>query len=175
MGDRGDRTTYRFRVEEVETLMVSAEYEVDATSIDCALKLAWNGLYKNREVLLETSLGRRIEDVLDPDNPFDAFDIELDPSGFCVYMLWGDDQSRPLYVGLSTNILGRLGSHMNCRDKRAQTRKVQIIRCGDEATMRQLEHDLIAKYQPPLNVVGITDYDELIKRYGDPVPLELDR
>lgn len=41
----------------------------------------------------------------------------FDPHGYYVYLLWGADPDKPLYVGQSSNILSRLGSHMSKRGK----------------------------------------------------------
>ena len=80
--------------------------------------------------------------------------IEMfDPHGFCVYLLWGDDEDRPIYVGQSVNVMGRVGSHMTS-DKGPLTRKVQIVRCSSREQMCELESSLIELYQPPMNIVG---------------------
>lgn len=81
----------------------------------------------------------------------DAFD----PRGNFVYCLWGSDTDIPLYVGMSTNILARLGTHLNDAEKRRRVERVTLIRCKTDRQMRQAEVRLIGEYQPPLNVVGI--------------------
>jgi hypothetical protein len=46
----------------------------------------------------------------------------MDPSGFCIYLLWevqGD--ATPVYVGSSGNILARLGDHLDYKGKRARS------------------------------------------------------
>lgn len=79
----------------------------------------------------------------------------LDPHGFYVYCLWGDSDARPLYVGQSSNLLGRLGSHLNDRRKRHLIKRVTLIKCTAYGHMMATEARLIAHYQPPLNTVGI--------------------
>ena len=79
----------------------------------------------------------------------------FDPHGYFVYLLWGDSEDTPLYVGQSTNILGRLGQHMQAPDRRHRVRRVQVLRCRGKADMDRTERRLIACYQPPLNIVGI--------------------
>lgn len=78
----------------------------------------------------------------------------FDPRGFFVYELWGEDSSRPLYVGQSSNVLARLGSHLGDAVKRASVRRVSLIRCRDFEQMDRLEARLIAQHQPPWNVIG---------------------
>ena len=69
--------------------------------------------------------------------------------GFFVYILWG--HAGPLYVGQSTNLLARLGSHMSDSGKRSETARIQLIRCADVAEMSSLERELIELYRPRLN------------------------
>jgi predicted GIY-YIG superfamily endonuclease len=78
----------------------------------------------------------------------------FDPHGCFVYLLWGDDDKTPIYVGQSTNILSRLGSHLGQWDKKTMTRRVQLIRCADRAVMESTEQALIREYQPLLNIAG---------------------
>lgn len=80
----------------------------------------------------------------------DAFD----PHGYYVYLLWGDDDETPLYIGQSRNVLSRLGSHMTNKDRRYLVRSVQVIKCSGAATMNRTEAALIREYNPPLNTAG---------------------
>ncbi|MCM3884292.1 hypothetical protein [Frankia sp. R82] len=82
-------------------------------------------------------------------------DKEFDPRGCFVYLLWGADPDRPLYVGKSTKILARLGQHMGDRQKRHRVQRVTVIRCRDGRQMNRTEEKLIAEYQPTLNILGI--------------------
>lgn len=80
--------------------------------------------------------------------------------GFFVYCLWGENRHVPLYVGMSSNVLSRLGTHMQMPNRRNLIERVTLIRCRDERDMRKRERDLIAVLQPPLNIAGIrSDYD----------------
>lgn len=81
----------------------------------------------------------------------------MDPHGHFVYLLWGDVADRPLYVGLSSNVLGRLGDHMRSKSRRDSIRRVTILRCPSRSKMISLERSLIARHQPPWNVQGIVD------------------
>ena len=76
----------------------------------------------------------------------------FNPHGYFVYCLWGDDHSCPIYVGQSTNVMGRLGSHVNT--KGAQIRCVTLLRCRSQRQMEGIETRMIDHYQPPLNIRG---------------------
>jgi predicted GIY-YIG superfamily endonuclease len=91
----------------------------------------------------------------------DAFD----PHGFYVYLLWGDDDETPLYIGQSRNVLGRLGSHMQNKERRHIVKSIQIIKCSGTATMMRTEAALIREYKPPLNtsLVGIRVLEESLQ------------
>lgn len=79
----------------------------------------------------------------------------FDPHGFFVYVLWGDQQdSRPLYVGQSTNLLARLGTHLGEAAKKDAVRKVTLIRCDTKAQMDDTETQLIIHYGPYWNIQG---------------------
>jgi hypothetical protein len=82
-------------------------------------------------------------------------DLQMDPNGYYVYLLWGIEEDRPLYVGQSTNIFSRLGSHMNDPVKRARVRRVMVIGCKTERQMDSTELRLIRKYRPELNTAGV--------------------
>jgi hypothetical protein len=73
-------------------------------------------------------------------------------SAACCYVLWGDDQERPLYVGKSTNVLARLGAHLADPVKRSQIRRWSIIECVDGSSrLHEAETMLIAHYRPRYN------------------------
>ncbi len=78
----------------------------------------------------------------------------FDPVGYFIYILWGDDAETPLYVGQSTNILARLGSHMADREKRRLTKRIQILRCTNRFSMEDNEARLIRYYRPLFNITG---------------------
>lgn len=79
-------------------------------------------------------------------------DDHLDPHGYFVYVLWGEDD-RPLYVGQSSNVVARIGHHMADQGKREATKVIQLIRCPDREKMTELERRLIGEYRPPHNTV----------------------
>lgn len=76
----------------------------------------------------------------------------IDPSGYVVYLLWGDDLEQPLYIGRSTNVLTRLGTHLGDGSKRGAVRKVSMIRCDSERTMCKMEERMIRLYRPEWNI-----------------------
>ncbi len=84
-----------------------------------------------------------------------ALDDSIDPHGHYVYCLWGDDTEKPLYVGRSSNVLGRIGTHFTEREKRTLLRRVTLTRCDDFDAMCELERRLIAALRPPLNIAGV--------------------
>ena len=77
------------------------------------------------------------------------------PHGYFVYLLWERDDSTPIYVGKSTNILARLGDHMSNPARRHRVRKVTLIRCKNQLTMDRTEDRLIRRYRPELNIAGV--------------------
>lgn len=79
----------------------------------------------------------------------------LPVAGLFCYILWGDDPAIPVYVGQSTNILARLGNHLQDKKKRSLVRRVQLIECESIPAMMALESKLIIEYRPLLNVAGV--------------------
>lgn len=75
----------------------------------------------------------------------------FDPRGFFVYLLWGNDQDTPLYVGRSTNVLRRTGQHM-AASYSPDIRRVTFIRCATEKQMHRIETELIRRYHPRINI-----------------------
>ena len=79
----------------------------------------------------------------------------LEVNGSYVYCLWSDDRRRPLYIGKSTNVLCRLGTHLSDTERRAQVQRVTLVKCSTAEQMDDTERRLIAEHQPPLNVKGV--------------------
>jgi excinuclease UvrABC nuclease subunit len=77
----------------------------------------------------------------------------FDPSGYFVYLLWGESDDVPIYVGQSNNICGRIGTHMS-NWYGWRIRSVSLIRCTTEIKMTRTERQLIRRYQPELNRAG---------------------
>jgi hypothetical protein len=73
------------------------------------------------------------------------------PHGAFVYLLWGEDENTPLYVGQSQNVLSRLGRHLQEQRKRSLVKRVDLIRCSSKKHMQMTEIRLIWQYKPPLN------------------------
>lgn len=82
----------------------------------------------------------------------------FNPNGFFVYLLWGANPERPLYVGQSTNVFSRVGTHMDNPRRRPSIRDVQFIRCHNAVTMMELESALILKFDPPWNIKGVPSW-----------------
>lgn len=81
-------------------------------------------------------------------------DTGFSPHGFYVYLLYGaDGQAR--YVGQSTNIMSRVGSHMGAKWKREETATIKIIKCASESQMMRLEAILIRQILPAWNLAGL--------------------
>jgi hypothetical protein len=76
------------------------------------------------------------------------------PIGYYVYYLWGYGD-RLLYIGMSTNILHRLGQHLTNPDRRDQICRIVTIGCPDEAAMRRSEAAAIRQHRPEWNIAGV--------------------
>ena len=74
------------------------------------------------------------------------------PHGFYVYFL-RDHADRIVYVGMSTNVLRRLGQHVDRR--RTAIHRVTTVACPDVATMRRTEARAIHEHRPEWNIVGV--------------------
>lgn len=78
-----------------------------------------------------------------------------DDHGFCVYLLWGQDQKTPLYVGQSISLRRRLRWHMSDPEKRRLVQTITIIECPSLQEMRATESALIRDHQPVFNRKGV--------------------
>jgi hypothetical protein len=79
----------------------------------------------------------------------------FDPHGYFVYNLWGEDETTPLYVGRSSNVLARLGSHLGEQAKWIAVWHVSVQRCPTVREMEALEKRLIRQLRPPWNKAGV--------------------
>jgi excinuclease UvrABC nuclease subunit len=75
-----------------------------------------------------------------------------EPTTPCVYVLWGEDEERPNYVGCSENVFGRIGHHVAMYPARA-IQRVEIITCVDKEHMCECEADIIKWYRPRWNLL----------------------
>ena len=89
-----------------------------------------------------------------PEALLDGSRLNIHALGHYVYLL-RDAAGAPIYVGCSANILGRLGDHMERKDRRARIATVSLIRCRSAEEMRRLETALIHLHKPELNVRGL--------------------
>lgn len=78
----------------------------------------------------------------------------LDIGGFFVYALLGDEDV-PLYVGASSNVIGRVGTHLQAHPKRGSVRRVAVRQVTDSAAMYTLETKLIRQLRPIWNISGL--------------------
>lgn len=78
------------------------------------------------------------------------------PWGFYVYYLWGDGDLL-LYVGKSTNLLNRLGSHIGDPRKRRAIARITVVEHPDEDAMARAEGCAIRELRPQWNVMGVRD------------------
>jgi hypothetical protein len=81
----------------------------------------------------------------------------IDPHGFFVYLLWGDDETCPIYVGQSINVMNRISAHMADPVKGPRLRYVTLERCESREQMVWLERALIRQYLPEFNLVRYED------------------
>jgi len=99
---------------------------------------------------LEPVWRRKLRSQLD-DNAEIVHDT-INPHGFYVYLLWSASDDKPLYVGLSTNVLSRLGNHMSDPAKVMRVTRVTLLKCYSAEVMQALELKLIRFYNPELNI-----------------------
>ena len=76
-------------------------------------------------------------------------------TGFYVYAFWGEHETRPLYIGKSRTLHGRLGSHLSSPEKLALITDVSAVRCRTAQEMDALEVEMIRKLRPPWNRAGL--------------------
>lgn len=76
-------------------------------------------------------------------------------SGYYVYLLWGTDCTKPVYVGQSRNVLSRIQTHLRDAQKNKHFYRVQLIRCSSLTVMNETELRLIRHFKPLLNKAGI--------------------
>jgi hypothetical protein len=94
--------------------------------------------------MLREQLGARTEIAVE----------DFNPHGFFVYLLWSATEDRPLYVGMSTNVLARVGTHVVNPAKRPRITRVTLVKCFSAEDMEQTEGRLIEFYEPELNQLG---------------------
>lgn len=76
----------------------------------------------------------------------------IDVGGYCVYSLWGASTARPFYVGMTSRLFGRLGSHMTNPTVRRRLRYVLVEHVESREAAAALERELIEKYHPLFNL-----------------------
>jgi hypothetical protein len=89
--------------------------------------------------------------------------------GCYVYLIRGHND-EVLYVGASTNITYRIGTHLNSGqlsnpEKLSTAKTIEKIRCSGPSAMARIEKELIERYQPPWN----TNWVMKVKPTSDPI------
>lgn len=74
----------------------------------------------------------------------------INPHGFFVYLLW-PKIGKPIYIGKSRNVFGRIGFHVTA-EYGQEISRVTFIRCTNEVHMDMTEQELIRHYKPKLNI-----------------------
>jgi excinuclease UvrABC nuclease subunit len=77
--------------------------------------------------------------------------------GYYVYLLWGEDETTPLYVGQSISPLSRLSDHLqwflpHLGGWQHQIRSVSLREVSTCDEMDDLEFELIQQYRPKWNL-----------------------
>lgn len=76
----------------------------------------------------------------------------VEPRAWHVYVAWSDDQRRPLYVGLSGQVLVRIAQHLTGAPWRDQVRYFDCIPVESATRAAEVEIDLIEALDPIHNV-----------------------
>jgi hypothetical protein len=80
--------------------------------------------------------------------------VRVHHKSFYVYRCWADDEL--LYVGISSNLLGRLGSHSASQPWWPDVTDVEWDVFDSFADASYVEHLQIVTYRPSRNRVGVT-------------------
>lgn len=85
-------------------------------------------------------------------------------AGCFVYLLWGENRERPLYIGQTKTILWRLAQHSRLGGSlfAPEIRSVTIIRCQEVGEMEALERELIRTMNPMYNRRHVTIAPEIL-------------
>lgn len=137
-----------------ERLRASANGNLDIRSVAAgSLGLAARWIERARSLFSDSVETVRRETVVAQRAVLEAGDA-FDPRGWFVYSLW-DEEQECIYVGMSSNVLARLGTHLQSQDRRHLVAQVRLLRCSNSAEARKVEASLIAEYQPTLNIHGV--------------------
>ena len=82
--------------------------------------------------------------------------LDLPASGFYVYIAWGTDKKRPLYVGKSRNLLARMGQHSQSSAWWKYMQRLAVYAYPTEADALNAEAEAIGELQPEYNLAGVT-------------------
>lgn len=82
--------------------------------------------------------------------------LELPAHDHYVYVAWGTDKNRPLYVGKSRSLLARLGQHSQNSLWWHHLTRLAIYSYDSEREALRAEAEAIAEYQPEYNRAGVS-------------------
>ena len=77
--------------------------------------------------------------------------------GFYVYIAWGRDRERPLYVGQSRQLHDRIGTHLRDAPWRKSVLRFEVYAFTTAADALEAESDAIASLHPIHNLTGNGD------------------
>lgn len=75
----------------------------------------------------------------------------LDPRGHYVYVAWGADEARPLYIGKSSNVLNRLGQHSSVQPWYPETVRFEFHAFESAKAAQDAETEAIFAFDPVWN------------------------
>lgn len=148
--ERNSEYEDKFRTIDLNLLAISRDVEIMIERCGLALSRIERRIIDRRRQRLRHTVSTWMGDA-------------FDPKGWYVYILWGDDDEVPLYIGQSRNVLSRLGSHMSDAEKRASVSRIQLIKCAGERTMMRTEAALIREFRPYLNISLVSGRSKEIK------------
>lgn len=101
--------------------------------------------------------------------------LEIPTDQAFVYVAWGLDERRPLYVGKTRSLMGRLGQHEQASPWFRYVRRLEVYGFRSELAALEAEAQAIHDLQPAFNRTGITSHIPAVLRYRrrkrSPVPL----
>ena len=91
--------------------------------------------------------------------------LELPEDEAFVYIAWGRDESRPLYIGKSRNVMARLGQHAQSSPWYVYIDHFDVYGFRSELAALQAEAEAIAELRPEYNKALNLGSEPPISRY----------
>jgi excinuclease UvrABC nuclease subunit len=108
------------------------------------------------EQRMRRRIARRLARLPKPRKPDGAWSFVPAGAGVFSYVYVAYDlQGRVVYVGLSDNVLGRLGEHSRYKGWWRGVAKVEFWEFDNRAEAARYEQAMIATHQPPGNTMGV--------------------